>query len=44
MSKLCKDDKNNSKDKKRIEGAFLCKKCGNTSQKEKKLCKPTKNK
>jgi len=44
MSKQCKDDKDKAKDKKKSEGLFVCKKCGSSSQKEKKLCKPVKNK
>lgn len=41
---MCKEDKVEGKDKKKSDSAYLCKKCGSTSHKEKKLCKPIKNK
>jgi len=44
MSKMCKKDKVDEKDDKKSDAAYSCKKCGSTSQKEKKLCKPIKNK
>lgn len=40
-NKLCKSDK---KEKKDSDPAYICKSCGNVSSKEKKLCKPKKNK
>ena len=43
MSKMCKKEKVDKEDKK-VDAAYVCKKCGSSSQKEKKLCKPTKNK
>ncbi|MCW3785345.1 hypothetical protein [Plebeiibacterium sediminum] len=44
MSKMCKKDKKKDKDpQKQEEKKFRCKKCNQTSNKEKKLCKPVKN-
>ena len=43
MSKMCKKDKS-EKDTKKADAAYVCKKCGSTAGKEKKLCKPVKNK
>ena len=40
-SKMCKKGK---KDVKNSDAEFICKSCGAASNKEKKLCKPTKNK
>lgn len=44
MSKMCKKDKVDEKDEKKSDAAYVCKKCGSSSPKEKKLCKPIKNK
>jgi hypothetical protein len=44
MSKMCKKDKVDEKDEKKSDAAYVCKKCGSSSHKEKKLCKPIKNK
>lgn len=44
MSKMCKKDKVDEKEEKKSDAAYVCKKCGSTSLKEKKLCKPIKNK
>ena len=40
-SKMCKKGK---KEEKKSEADFVCKSCGAASNKEKKLCKPIKNK
>jgi hypothetical protein len=42
MSKMCKKEKG-VKDDKKADAAYVCKKCGSSSHKEKKLCKPIKN-
>lgn len=40
----CKDDKKKDLDSnKQKEAKYKCKKCNKTANKEKKLCKPTKN-
>gem|GEM_PF-3187586 len=44
MSKMCKKDKEDDKDEKKSDATYVCKKCGSSSHKEKKLCKPIKNK
>jgi hypothetical protein len=41
---MCKKDKMDDKGEKKSEAAYSCKKCGCFSNKEKKLCKPIKNK
>jgi len=44
MSKMCEKKNEDKKELKKEEVAYQCKKCGSTSNKEKKLCKPIKNK
>lgn len=44
MTKMCKKDKIDEIDRKKPEAAYICKKCGSSSNKEKKLCKPIKRK
>ena len=43
MSKMCEKKKEDKKENQK-DAAYQCKKCGSTSNKEKKLCKPIKNK
>ncbi len=44
MSKMCEKKKEDKKELKKEDPTYQCKKCGSTSNKEKKLCKPIKNK